>query len=407
VKTKAERAQFFSDLFTKSTFTALVRDWSAGVPGSFTLKDYRDRVMVQAVRLTLTFMARDGAFPAIPNTDGHDIWLARHWNALANGDEGLDKPSNPQLLAEALAHEWLFEPAYKARNAVRSGVLLEQAVAEFYPQLVDTVASGRRDPTVGDTMECSVSGERYRLAMEDWQPRLVRYDAEADRHIEIEPITPRPLQHVEIDFPSGRLIIADWLHLDELEAYRDSVETPSINNAAGVEEAVRLVAEQLGFLDIPIGNCVPRVLQTTAGDLVVGFVDDEQDDYADQAFDTGVVERGSICADRWSSVIIPRERLVELVVAGRKCGEAKANEIVDQVVSESGALEVDMLPGRKHLYYAGDHERFAGMFRTPDLRLPAAVEPYFVLACRPLELELEVQTPQPDSTRSFDEPEFC
>jgi hypothetical protein len=151
-------------------------------------------------------------------------------------------------------------------------------------------------------------------------------------------------------------------------------------------------ARAFGFASVSLGNESPDVL-SAGGALVIGHVGPGDDPLH------GVEKIGSTCTDLWAVTVIERTRLVEIVA--ETAGDEKAERVVDAYLAGNGEFVTRMQvpPGTYHLYFSGDHDEFAARFRSPDLPLPATVEPIFVLSPRKLALEPAEPAPEAEGPR--------
>lgn len=330
----------------------------------------------------------EGSFPQIPNGGGHDIGVLAAWNAVSNGvferESGYGRSYIDEVVS-ALDHTLLFGPAYTAEKALEAGAEFDQVVGAAYDGLVSTMIEGTLEDhsLSGRDHYCCVTDERYALRLSGWVPSLWRFDMPSRRHVEIAPIALQPLQHLEIEFKTGDVVVADWFRIDEFTAIagKKDYTKPSVNSDVGRELETIRKAEEFGFVHVCVGNTSPTVLQQ-GDDVVIAWADEDEPP-------EGLEIKGSVCTDLWWVTMVEVARLAEIVAEGRECGIDEARDVVERYIAEHSAhvTRLSLTPGIKHLHFSGDCERFGKEFRSSELPLPAEVEPMFVLAGRELTLE--------------------
>jgi hypothetical protein len=114
--------------------------------------------------------------------------------------------------------------------------------------------------------------------------------------IELELLKPEPFYGetiLEIDVPSGKLVIADSLGP---VFYPESVS--SINYGRGQHEMALKYAEDYNVASACVGNSCPTITQQTAGSYMVVSLDLDEED--NPAFENGEKEVAHVVTDSWS-----------------------------------------------------------------------------------------------------------
>lgn len=198
------------------------------------------------------------------------------------------------------------------------------------------------------------SGSTFLLTLDAWQPTV---------HISVgkgkgtRVATPRPdttMYHASVEFPTGRVLVADRLPFKATETIIDKVGE-GFNINYGLHRLLRsaMLMGLHNIVQISVGNTDPR-FQPHNGHLVVGRAD---------ALDTNA----QICTDLWMGTMIDVGTLHALGVTDADIAQAIADDEVE---------ELALNPGTWHVFWSEEAaqettaERFAFLYpHTADDRL--------------------------------------
>jgi hypothetical protein len=328
-----------------------------------------------------------GLLSAIPDGEGHRIRFLDAWNSVIPDESGktrwkLGTKHAWSCIASTFSHDFIFDATYKRART-------EAGMGEAYESLVSHVHMGKpySDVPRFKDQACDVTGERYELSIDDWQPRFWSYDSHYDK-VPMCAIETAAIQQLAFDVPSGELLVADWFRIDEFtEATREVQGDISVNSDVGKVELTQAYLEKLGFLSVFVGNTSPSIIPQD-GVLAFGRVEDEEGGRAELG-EEGVSTLGYVCTDLWRVTMIEPGSLLDIVAS--KVGREQAQIIIADYLAEEGdsvvRLRVDA--GTHRVYFSGDEETFAQRFKPAALHMSSMVEPMFVLSPRPLELDCE------------------
>ncbi|MEY8802160.1 hypothetical protein AB9K35_17925 [Leisingera sp. XS_AS12] len=401
-----------------------------------------------------------GLLQPVPHGEDRQSDEAIEWNAfVANGSGALGEDSWDYIFNLPMARaigEALWsggqEAIYEGRKAAglnpfsgrtsseRTG---DKRLMEYTDELIDAVASSAvvhmegcatgvlQFYQVGGEMTCRktdqrlgwASGRLLNPALGAWHhPKpgekgrsrfelLGAYDA------------PKPIRHVEIEAPSGVILMADWFRIPGFNegVKHDITRGPSISSDLGVDKRTQDHYERLGLVRVHTTNCLPRISRD--GELIrIGhFNEDHEDLWEDdptapygQRFREELVpdEIGSICCDLWDVTFADREVLADILIAGGEViaandgvgehgrpveGAPRTREealaLLDAYSQKDTVAKFDVEPGAPlHLYMATGNRvsQFHEHFRSPDVSRHDWLEDMFILSPRPLDVAAEL-----------------
>lgn len=237
--------------------------------------------------------------------------------------------------------------------------------------------------------ECQVTGSRAVLEISPgWQLKLRKFARkEGVRGLvrsDFEPLPPPTMIQVQVDAPSGRILVADWFRFsgNEFSNYcDDGLPNVSINSQYGRILRTQFLAQQKGVLSISVGNTSPSVYQD--GDrMILARLDP---DAPGERAEGGRTRLADTCTDLWWVTMID-----EAVLRQRLGVFLKDQEKADAAVNEylqSGECEVlEIPPGTLFMSFPSEEDTFR-VFDCKDtpLSLKDVKEMYAVLSSEPIE----------------------
>jgi len=249
-----------------------------------------------------------------------------------------------------------------------------------------------------------------------------RMTGETTRFEELGPWdAPKPLRHLKISAPSGRIYMADWFRIpgfNEGINDQDEYSRTSINADKGVDERTQDHYERLGLMRIHTTNCVPQV---TRDGIVyrIGWIDEDHedlwdinpDDPSDYSKKDGAWPDviGQVCCDLWDVTFADREILIDILVAGgQRIAEnggigdrdepvqgapttrEEAGTLLDEYAKNNSVAVIETEPGSElNVYMATGHgsTRFFKHFGSPDLVTPPWSEDMFLISTKELSVD--------------------
>lgn len=365
-------------------------DYHAWVKNTFS--PLMDRLH-DAVGNYLVALGRAGRLGPLPDLEGTSVRWFHNWERLRTGS--LDAFDARDM---GIARGAFTRLAGGSRQAGDPDALHQDIVA--------FVSAGCfADYEIADLSECALTGEKFSIQMENWQPtvgRIMKVPGAAFG-IDFVPLKGGEfkspgIEHAVVSFPSGVVLIDDWFRIPEFQQAVERAKGEgrfNINALAGRAQQTKCYAEKLGFVSVSVGNSVPSVVMQD-GAIKVGRLrwNDELDDYE--------VPKGNrlglVCTDLWWASMIDKEVLTKIVA--QTCSMDQAQKKVEGLIKERAGtmMTTHLPPGDYHLYFSGDESVFKQLFNSPDMSMDEFVDP--MLALSPTPLSLSPPAPKPRKKRT-------
>jgi hypothetical protein len=319
-----EKDMAFTDHLDIETFDLLSRMEQGAI---------RDRMqgdLIEPAVITHLEDLRDaGSLAVIEGLENREIRLADAWNAFLGGEDTIWR----HLLQHHMAD-------YVLVHAIRASVRSEMddvdsatAVAESYASLCASMDAGvivapTYHPAIKpkpflDDLRCGATGDRCRLVIENWVPRLERFDRSAKESgywVPLETVEAPEIETIEIELPTGILLISDYLRApgihEALEGRIDAAighnrydDSHSLNSERGRVATTRVVAEAANVLQVCTGNTIVGIHQTDDRLVVV----DDHDSTELEPVVEGLLRAGEVSCDRWTVLLADRSHVLELM----------------------------------------------------------------------------------------------
>ena len=221
-------------------------------------------------------------------------------------------------------------------------------------------------------------GQRLRLSFKNWAPQYDVLKIMPDGQINYKEIeAPKEclendVVQLDINFPSGELIITDWLRIKEFSdlVKGDDEWAPerSLNHTKGRITNTQRYAKLFNFICVSLGNMSPHIF-SRGDDLIFGHLQE------DKSLDKSLMEKGYVCTDFWGVSIIDKEQLIFLLA--QKYPQ-EAQKMVDDYINENKGditlLKVEA--GSYQLNFHGNYERFNSFNKDASL---SSIEQCFTL----------------------------
>lgn len=315
----------------------------------------------QSIANFLQDMAKDNLLSPIRFSEGHPTTVSELWNKIIK-QEKLTSYDINQV-------ELIF---YKVLTIASMNFKKEPEDDEFYKKrysdLIEKFNSGTFSfhELENDSSKCPDCGQRLKLMLKDWEGAYGVYGKKEDGSIDhrklVLPESCLVEQNIKlnVNFPSGELIITDWVRVDgftETVMYngKDKYDDDkSLNTKIGRIFNTQHYAQEHNFINVSIGNTSPKVFQDM-DTLVIGYVDENKDkSHASSHFK----RVGDICTDLWAATIIDKETLIEILTKHHKNRET-AQEVLNQYLqTDTNHQLLYINPGQYTLEFNPDHRNF-------------------------------------------------
>jgi hypothetical protein len=350
-----------------------------------------DEHAIPAAMMHLRDVRADGLMSLVEGSNGRRIEIVDAWNAFVTyGD-----PTNRVL-------SWSMGFAFSlglitARMASKGGsdAITPQGATEAYHGICEAFDRGNmRYETRGARFRFGsaydrVSGLECELVVAGWKASIVAFDMTTMKTVVLKDAPLLPLRHLEIDVPTGELLMADWFRIDaftkavderldaHLEANDADADGEEINYSIASDVGAMNLAEaylkSCGIVQIATDNTTVMIDAAEDGRSLVGsesWFPGKRTKH-DEA-PKGHVRAGRICCDRHTVMIGERTRVLELLAEG---GDADPAATLDAYLADHAYVAVlKVEPGRWRIDFGPKFHKRANRRR---LGIPAGTSPWF------------------------------
>jgi len=341
----------FSDRLDLATFTKL-----ADMEYGFDRDDFMRDVIQPIVMAHLGEQRDAGRMGRFEGLDNRSMRFPDAWNAFLAGTEAEWQYTLPNQTAHFVLI-WAIDGSNKGDR--EEGGDKAETIPAAHAALCALMDEGRfvkptflpimkPQPAIDD-IRCETTGARCRAIIEGWQPRLERLEM-TDRRgwIPLEQVERAAPQTVEIDLPTGELLIADYIRapglpeaierlLDESVGDERYGSAYSVDSERGRYATTRATLAATGILEITTSDSSIAIHRN---ENEIAFIDG-YDDTDDAPSVVGMTQVDEICCDRWSVVVADRS-VVTRLMKDRK--GRLASFLADR--EGSSVVRLDVAPGR-------------------------------------------------------------
>lgn len=199
-----------------------------------------------------------------------------------------------------------------------------------------------------------VVDQRFNVTLHNWQPKLWKFDDTLGDYVEPPMIDIKPVTHLQVEFSSGELLIADWLRVDEITyIIADAHKDYNICHASDRIERSIHGAKSFNIVEVKSGGFSPSIVKDPAGRIRIGTR--MVDEFSDEPTDPDLHHMGSITTDVNAITIADRADFQEFVAT--HLGAEIAAERVDYLVNNhpyQKPAKIQVEPGLWHVYFIDD-----------------------------------------------------
>lgn len=341
----------------------------------------------EAIGGHLMHLADQGKLQTIPYVDHRKVSWASLWNTVASRSPLSDfYTDSPEQVAHELGSPFVGVPFYVHTFPDKD------SIEAAHEKVVSAIETGTLPPFICHELYSFENGERYKMDVEAWAPRLGRWAPRPKGFIPLtEDAQSEKLEHLAVTFPTGELWVADWIRIPEFTEISKTWEgAADINSSGGRNQLTKNYAEH-GLLSVYVGSG-NKALVRQGDRLIVGDVDG---DSADRP--VGVSLQDIDIAYRWATMI-DRQTLVDTLAQVMPVDEA-LNKVANYAKGEDPQCQFQKVvvpPGIHHLYFSDNTEVFAEGFKTSAVAFQGFSCPMFVLSAAEIQLD---STPAPSLAR--------
>jgi len=265
---------------------------------------------------------------------------------------------------------------------------------KFHDFLIKKMESGSFKKHALSGFKCSNNGMLILPEMDQWNPKFFKLGSKIR---DITPLTmddvfvPK-IEHVEINVPSGELLVADWFRLEQfntiINELKDENDRIDLNSAKGISDKTKLMAS-INMAHVYVGNTCPSV-KKTADDLIIVCATNYYDDDIEQMSDNMDIDHSwNICTDLWWASLIDKQTLIDLL-SQRMTLEEATKEVNDYLNKNKDTPIINVKPGTYHLYFTDHYEKFSSRFESQELDISSLGSPYLLFSPKPIPLNSDV-----------------
>lgn len=323
----------------------------------------------------------------IQYSEGHVTRMSEAWNSFVENKKTIKEENITEGFYKIIS-DFCFNYEKEPIN--------EEFILNRYNKLVDFMTKGniRYSQMAEDLCECNSCGQKFKMSIKDWLPIFNIFEKDLNGQLNYLNLIPPEscfidkIEEVKVNFPTGELIVSDWIRIDEFTkavSYEEDDKwsnEKSLNFSIGCSFMIKHYAEKHNFVHVMIGNSSPSVFHD-GNNLVVGRInlDDEIE------LTSGFKEKAKICTDLWGVTIIDKETLIEVVAL--KAGE-KANEIVENYLKEDNSHNViPVNPGSHTLKFNANYWNFNK--KIDDDNLPSEIKKLFCIYSNELKAKNKIK----------------
>lgn len=286
-----------------------------------------------------------GVLSSVGSKNKHHSDFINVWESFLKGERHKYSPYN-QLFSILGG---LLEPlVFRFVDSVITGQMSEEIA---YRDLVSKIDSGTfadRD-LKDDFCNCNYCDKPLKLFAKNWHIETqVSNEQGWEDHKDCEF---NNLQEVEIDCPSGYLLVADWYRMEDFSKIVDTVaDVESLGKEISIISAVSSLARELDYIYLPTGNEIYGVYKKE-NQLLFGYK--KSNDLLNRYIEVGFVN-----PERWSVSIIDRLSLLDALET--RLGYS-AEGFLDEHIWENEETTwnfIQVEPGRYKFSYYTDCDRY-------------------------------------------------
>ena len=327
----------------RDTLDLMLTSWIDGNPDNAASNSIEAALAEHLVALVRAGAVR--RYDALPNRRMH---LIHDWNGMFDADADKSHAAAQTVAGRFAHHLVVIHLAYlgfdiKNRGAEREAGM-DAAIAK-----ID--AGEARWVHIGNYEHDFVSGEEFDYEIIDWNLVIGRRGGAREGLQPIDDVPPQTLHRVEIDLPTGRLLLADWLSTGEMsDGFTEMVDEGNPwrgGSYADNEKDAERYARDHGFVSVSSARRCLSVL-TDGSCLTVGHYDEDGDQPLPAGFS---IVRGLLVIDLRKISVADRSSLVSLY--SRMHDADHAEDLVSKIEADRDTVAVNLLPGRYRVVSSG------------------------------------------------------
>jgi hypothetical protein len=285
-------------------------------------------------------------FDALPN---RRMNLVRSWNVMCGVAQDTYSTQARETLEiartfdMALVVRLAHDIAWKAKDGSMDPERREAAMLDMMARMD---AGDARWWYLSGTAADFVSGEEFSYEMRGWNLVVGRMQDRRDALAPAEDLEPTTLHEVEIDLPTGSLLVADWFRADGFTDMVDEGQPWRGGSQAENERDAERYVRDHGFASVASIRRSLAVL-TDGTSITVGHHDED----GEHPLPTGYRRVDDMLIDLRKVSLADRASLVTTLSRVHEAGRAAA--LVDELADDGDVVSLEVAPGRYRVVSSG------------------------------------------------------
>lgn len=239
-----------------------------------------------------------------------------------------------------------------------------------------------------------VAKGHFHLLFENWKPKFITRSLERGASQELPPIDVSPITHMEVDIPTGEMLLCDWMRIEQFTAALDTKEKFDISSASDRIERTIEGVRKFNVMEVKIGNgsgCIVVDRDAASGDITqIRIGDLSCDDETDEQINPSLETCGSITTDYHGATIVDRQDLKNILLA--TMDDAAAEAAINHLINEhpyQKPIVINIPPGKYHFYFVEYHLGDIWQMEHATDDLGTGMETILMLRKTPIDLPVE------------------
>ncbi len=318
--------------------------------------------MKDTLHNALSGLHSDGKIVPVTDHLEYKFSFVESWNAFANnGLERMEGWRKRELMSDL--HRMFVKEIfnYKFRfmdknpNLSEDSPVLTAYLREEFAKLLE--AGDIIKPWQSIEAHGPVTSEKVYVTLHAWHPRFQKYDPEAGAFSDLEDLSVKPITHLEIDLPTGELLISDWFRIKE---FTDVMQAQSGFNICYAQQRIERTIEgvrKYNVMEVAYSGGIPSVVvgrdrsSDDVNALRIGALD--VDEFTDEPLNADLEVSGTVTPEYRATTLIDPADLVSLIAleVGKSEAEAKVAGFIANPPLGKRTTIAKVEPGIWHLYF--------------------------------------------------------
>lgn len=276
---------------------------------------------------------------SLPNRHMH---LKHSWNVMCGTETNTyyDQAGGALEIARRLNHPLIIRPLMMLAFDLRKDKVTNEQREEKLVRIMEEMDQGDvAHWNFGAREEDAVSGDKFEIEMRQWALIFGTWQQGVRSLLPAEDVSPIRIHEVEIEIPTGRLLISDWFQdpgftnlVDEGNPWRGTSQRENESDA-------ERYAQNHGFVSVASATRCLAIFQR-GNTLTIGRHDEEGDHPAPK----GYARRSDMVIDLRKVTLVDQEVLKSILLGIH--GEHEGLAVLEKIIEDHDTKKVQVAPGR-------------------------------------------------------------